>query len=171
MIVIGIDAATRLGIAVGAPGAVPIGWSVRLGEGYQPRLAAALTLTAKLIEEHHPVLIGIENSINARIANRDTDNVLKGILGCIAGCAWTRNVPVRLVEIATLDKHFVGARQKGRATRKQAYMRRAQLLGWQPPDQDACDAMAVWDYACSLTSRAHGVATTPLFAGAGRVSE
>lgn len=166
MIVIGIDAATRVGIAIGEPGAAPVAWTEKLGEGYQPRLGAALRLTARLIEEHRPGLIAIENSVNVgRFASRDTDNILKGILGCIVGCAYTRSVPVHLIEIATLDKHFVGARQKGRDARKRAYMQRARLLGWQPPDQDACDAMAVWDYACSLTSRAHSISTTPIFAG------
>ena len=163
-VVIGLDVATQTGIAVGAPGNKPLCWSESLGKDrpHEQRFAQALQLTNRLIKKFDPVLIMIEAPIKSPHDKTNTNMILMGLIGCIRGLAHTRNIPSRMVEIQTLDKYFLGVAGMRSAERKRAIMHRCEQLAYKVGDQDAADAAAVWDFACSTLSRSHSIATTPL---------
>jgi hypothetical protein len=57
----------------------------------------------------------------------------------------------------SVTKHFTGtARHGGRAPKKRAIVARCRMLGYVPADctdEDRCDALAVWDWACAHKAR------------------
>jgi hypothetical protein len=50
---------------------------------------------------------------------------------------------------------------------KQQVIQQCRFLGWHPKDDNAADALALWDYACSRTSGEHAIGTAGMFANAG----
>jgi hypothetical protein len=67
-------------------------------------------------------------------------------------------VPCRDAHVATVTKHFLGKGRwaGGRAARKNAIVRRCQVLGYfglDCRDDDRADACAVWDWASVTLAR------------------
>lgn len=181
MIILAFDLASVTGVAVGQPGGKPIAWSVDLGKARSEdfRFSQALVLTHKLIEQHKPDLIAIE----APVGGPKTSHFLVGLVACVRGCAFNRRVKIESFNIASIRKHFCGGhvtsaayghldpkKRKGaaRAAGKALVMQKCRLLGWDAEDDNAADACALWDAACSQQSRSHQVATVGgLFGGRG----
>lgn len=179
MIIVALDLASVSGVAAGSPGGRPKAWSVDLGQGRSEdaRFSKALILTHKLIEAHKPDVLAIE----APVGGSKTSHFLVGLVACVRGCAFNRGVQVEPYNIASIRKHFCGGhvtsaayghldpkKRKGaaRAAGKNLVMQRCRQLGWEAEDDNAADACALWDYACSLQSRAHQVANLPGLFGA-----
>lgn len=167
MKVLAFDIARNTGIAVGDSGSDPICWSVNLGKTHEDRFSKALELTASLILEHKPDLIAIEDVVG----RAKTPHVNVGIIACFRGCAHNRGVPIVMCAVQSVRKHFLGRAftrgdfpglTAGKATEaiKAQVMGRAALLGWNPPDDDAADALAIWDYACAHHARGYQAAPT-----------
>jgi hypothetical protein len=171
MIVAGLDIASATGVCLGVPGQTPRFWTEVLGEpgtAHEARFSNALRLTHRLIGEHGVTFIGIEAPII--VPNRDAkanNELLMGLVACVRGWAAMKGVESATFEVASVDKHFLGRRMKGRIERKAATAARCAQLGWRAESADEADAGAVWDIACSRLSRSHAVHTTPLMA-AGR---
>lgn len=168
MIVAGLDVATMTGVCLGEPGKTPGFWSFDMGAGrsHERRFANAMRLARCLIADHNVGLIGIEAPVKARHDKKSTNELLMGLIACIRGWAEIKGVPCRTFEVATIDRHFLGARMAGgRAARKAAIQGRCSQLGWRPQTEDEADAGAVFDLTCSTISRSHAIASTPLFCG------
>ena len=172
MIILALDLASITGVAVGSPGGAPTAWSVDLGKARLEdfRFSQALVLTHKLIERHKPDLIAIE----APVGGPKTSHFLVGLVACVRGCACNRKVRIEAYNIAAIRKHFCGGhvtsaayghlepkRRKAaaRAAGKNLVMQKCRMLGWDAEDDNAADACALWDLACSLESRAHQIST------------
>lgn len=171
MIVVGLDIATVTGVCLGSPGQAPVFWTENLGKArsHDERFSNVLRLAHKLIKEHEVGAIGIEAPIIVPNRDRKSNNeLLMGLIACVRGWAATKGIPCQTFEIASIDKHFLGHRIKGRAERKAANLARCRLLGWSPQNEDEADAGAVFDMTCSIHSHAHAVMTTPLMAAGNR---
>ena len=169
--ILALDVATQVGVAVGVPGGRPSCWSVDLGKGLpdEQRFSKALVLTHDLIGRHQPSLIAIEAAVGGPKASA----YLIGLVACIRGCAANRSVPVRTFPINSIRKHFTGralalrdfpALKPAAAKKaiKQVVMDRCRLLGWTVDDADAADAAALWDFACAVQG-ANTIPTGGLF--------
>lgn len=176
MRVLAFDVATKTGVAFGVSGGIPKAWTVDLAKGGAEhlRLARAIEMTAATVERFKPDVVAVE----APVGGRDANALLIGLAACVKGEAARRGC--RIVEYypASARKHFVGQAKtardfpgKTRAAAKTAIksevLQRCRVLGWDVEGLDAADACALWDYACSLESRAHQVTSLGgLFAGA-----
>lgn len=168
MIVAGLDMATMSGVAVGPIGGQPNLYSFDLGAGksHDERFACALRLAKRLISDEGVTHIGIEAPVKAKHDKKATNQLLMGVVACVRGWACVKGVPVEVFEVGTIDKHFLGARMKGRPERKRANISRCKLLGWAPQTDDEADAAAVWDVMCSRLSPAYAANSGSLFRGA-----
>lgn len=165
--IIGLDVATTTGIAVGDPGSKPLCWSECFGKtaSHDIRFSEALKLTKRLIDKYQPRAIFLEAPILKRRDKKANLVLLFGLQASIRAWAQIKGVPCKGIEIPTMDKHFIGMSGMKSKDRKDAIAARCRQLGWTCPDQDSADAAAIWDYGCSLQSRAHSLATSPLFGG------
>lgn len=161
MKILSLDIATRIGIAIGEPNAMPVAWSENLARGLgkspslDERLSRLLALTYRLIKEHQPDLVVAEDKIGGKKVNMQ----LLQMTGCVRGCVRNQGLPsVWLISVATARKHFLGKAYtsrdfphlKGKEAReeiKAMVQRNCRLLGWGDLDQDAADACAVLDFA------------------------
>ena len=170
MIVAGLDMATATGVCVGEPGQMPTFWMEDLGKAgdHDDRFAQALRLAHRLIKDHGVTVIGIEAPIKKGRDKTSSNNLLMGIQSNVRGWARMKGVRCEIIQIPTLDKHFLGMAGMQSADRKAANKARCWSLGWHPATEDEADAASVWDYMCSTCSRSHSIANAPLFAGAGR---
>lgn len=159
MKVVALDLATRVGVAVGVAGDVPHSFAVDLGRNAseEARFSKVLWLTQKLIAEHEPDLIAVE----AAIGGKNASSFLIGLVACVRGCAYNRQVPVKVYYRASILKHFVGraltardfpgSKVAAKRAIKAAVVARCRLLGWDVGnDDDRADGCALWDYACAL---------------------
>jgi len=77
--------------------------------------------------------------------------------GIIAGIAGLFSIPHRVAGVGAVTKHFTGrAKHGGRDARKRAVIARCRALGYVErdcSDEDRCDALAVWDWACAHHAR------------------
>lgn len=157
--IVALDIATQTGVAVGEPGGAPRAWSEDLGKraSEEARFSKALWLTDKLIKEHKPEFLAVE----AAIGGREASAFLIGLVACVRGCAYNRNVPVKVYHRSSILKHFVGkaltardfpglGKARAKAAIKDTVIARCRLLGWEVDGADAADAAALWDYACAL---------------------
>ena len=102
--------------------------------------------------------------------NKDTNDLLLGLHGIIRGIAFERRIfDIRLARTADVRQHFIGLAKCPRAEAKRRVVQRCRALGWLPPgeagrpDDDAADALATWDYQCSLIDPMIGIRRSPLF--------
>ena len=158
MKILAMDVATQCGLAVGDSRSKPKAWSVDLGKGHSEdyRFSEALKLTHGLIETHNPDLIAIE----AFIGGKHASAYLIGLVACIRGCAANRSVKCVMVFPATARKHFIGKaltsrdfpgmkQAKAKLEIKKTVQKYCQIRGWNAPDLDSADALAVYDWACA----------------------
>lgn len=167
-----LDIATQCGVAYGLPGSAPTTLSVDLGQGRDEnaRFAKALRLIDGLIRDQKPTLVVVEAPVKGPRASP----FLIGLVAIVRACCGCRGVPVETYEIATVRRHFLGHhltsasfqhlppnRRKAAARKeiKEAVIDRCRMLGWEVEDDNAADAAALYDLACSRASHAHAVMT------------
>lgn len=161
MKVLAFDAASRTGVAVGSAGNSPRAFSVNLSAGpgkapWERRFSRLMRLTQKMIAEHKPDLVVVEEVVQG---GRKAQWQLLGLVACIQGQADLMGVPVKAYWPSSIRAHFLGKGGRTGAKIKSQVFAKCQMLGWDVPDLDAADACALWDYSMSLESRAHQVTT------------
>jgi Holliday junction resolvasome RuvABC endonuclease subunit len=164
MICLAFDTATKTGVCVGSAGSRPRAWSVNLGLArrpdnsidWAPRFAKTLRMVSYYISEFRPDVVAVEAFVGGPKANTD----LAGLVACVLGEAQRLGVKPVSYYPATIRKHFLGGVSRSNKTpiKSQVYAK-CQILGWNVPDTDAADAAALWDYTCSLQSRAHQISS------------
>lgn len=162
MKLLAFDTATRTGVAIGSAGSVPRAFSVDLGKMDWPvRFSRTLIMTRKLIEEHKPDLVAVEQFVGGPKANSN----LVGLVACVQGEATRLGVEVVSYYPATIRRHFLGG-IRSKAPIKSQVMSKCRMLNWPSDDSDACDALALWDYALAAHSRSFQLASVGgLFVG------
>jgi hypothetical protein len=176
MKVLAFDLATKTGIAFGRVGGKPSTASVYLGKNDAERWAKAISYCASMIESVSPDLVIVESAVGGAKASA----FLIGLVACVTGEATRRGVPVKSYFPATVRKHFLGkaltardfpskSTTAARAAVKAAVVNKCRQLGWDVQDDNAADAAALWDFACSQVSLDHQMKTmTGLFTAENR---
>jgi hypothetical protein len=158
-IVYGLYIAGNTGITVGAAtvGATPECLSKRFALQDDPSIAdafgRAVRYFAGKLKDNPPVAIYVEgvvpeNMLFAKGASNHASMMTRiGLYGAIIGVARAKDIHVIPVSIARVRTHFLGKVHKldGPAA-KRAIFRRCESLGWNPPDLDASDSAAIWDF-------------------------
>jgi Holliday junction resolvasome RuvABC endonuclease subunit len=158
MKIVALDIATQTGVAVGESGTTPKAWSVDLGKGLSEgvRFSQILKLTHGLIATHEPDLVAVE----AAIGGKNASAYLIGLVACVRGVSANRGVECEQFHSGSIRKHFLGKAYTSRdfphlkvahAKRaiKQLVIDRCALLKWEAEDDNAADALALWDYTCA----------------------
>lgn len=166
--IIGLDVGRLTGVASGTRrDAAPTSFTVILSGPRAGLAVQAGNLLAFLDQEFRrekPALLAKEAPIPLA-AFRDKDAAAHTVRsafalhGVVEAMCQRFSVPCHEVVESTVTKFFTGkGRWGGRRARKEAVMLRCRALGYVPADcrdEDRCDALAVWDWACAhLAKRA-----------------
>lgn len=167
--ILALDLARRMGWAYGVPGTLPTCGSVTLGPpGAEiDEIGSAFVRWLTDFKKLSPVeILYIEAPASpSHMAGRTNATTLFNLIGlfglaCVigrmSGIRKRRAVPVQQVR-----KHFVGTARP--ADKKRAVIARCQQLGWKPEDDNAADALALWDFACAKEAPNAAIVTAPLF--------
>lgn len=167
--ILALDIATRTGFAFGRPGEFPRSGSVRLapqgasngmiGRGMLRWLTDFLAVNP-VGALYYEVPLDPRHMGNK--TNFATARVLLGLPFLVETIAEARGIfKLREAGVQDVRKHFVGeARPKDK---KAAVLARCRQLRWAPEDDNAGDALALWDFACAIEAPGTAIATTPLF--------
>lgn len=156
--VLALDCATRTGYAVDGPDGRPaFGTFTLLGAG--PELGARFcmfeTAVRSLIVQYRPEVVAFEQPLlRADRAAR----LLIGLASVAELVATSYRLRCLEADPATIKKHLTGAGNADKA----AMVKTCRLLGWDVTDDNAADALALWDYARHYL-RQPGTVAGPLF--------
>lgn len=168
--ILALDIATRTGFAFGRPGELPRSGSIRLAPPGSSNGAIGrgmMRWLADFLKVSQPDVIYYEVPLDPRHMGRKTTfktaRILLGLPFLVETISEARGVyKLREAGVQDVRKHFCGnARPKDK---KQAVLARCRQLGWQPEDDNAADALALWDFACAKEAPGVAIATAPLFA-------
>jgi hypothetical protein len=168
--VLALDVATVTGWARGKPGAQPTSGSIRFASAGASKGAiynGCLMWAIDFLTPPLPDLIVIEQPLSfmAKIGktNADAVELLHVLPGIIRAVAYQRGIyDWRSARVDVVRHHFIGSNPKGDEGKYQT-VRKCRALCWDPKDDDAADALATWDYQCSLIDPVAGLRTSPLF--------
>lgn len=122
-------------------------------------VADSITSLCKVVKPTHVV---IEAPIVTFDRSAHTMIALMQLTGVARAMAKRGGAEIIMVASQTVRKHFVGA---GRPENpKRAVIERCRLLGWEPEDDNAADAMATWCWGMSSLFPGWAPKGTPLFA-------
>jgi len=170
--ILALDLATRTGWARGAPGQRPVSGSVQFGKPEASNnavFAHALTWTSTFLESKpRPTVIIIEGLLpyyakQGETSQRTRDR-LSGLHAIVRAAAHLHGI----YEISTagaqqVRRHFIGDGSLQRDAAKRAVIHRCNKLGWNPVDDNAADALALWSFACGLLDPEWSLKLSPLF--------
>lgn len=157
VLIMALDLATVTGYAIGRAGAAPRSGSVRLRAADQERGVAPFNLGCFLRDRFvldKPDLLAVEDMLDPT-AHRSGSSIVDQVMlhGVVEFMARANRIALRKVHRSTLLKHFTGSgKPRPRAVGKRDVIQAAQAFGLVPPgchDEDRCDAVAVWDWACA----------------------
>ncbi len=175
MLIWALDLATATGFAYGEPGSIPASGSVLLKSRGEPRAVALGNLIAflsaswsarrpDLLVKEPPMSLQAFLLVHSSEANVRMHHSLHGVVEAMA----TRFAIKYVIEphVSTVRKHYIGRANLGcRDATKWEVVLRSRLLGYVPKDcedEDRCDALANWDYACA-TYGGKSMSTEKLF--------
>jgi hypothetical protein len=156
--ILALDLATTTGWCVGTPGGKPVYGSTRLGSPGATSgevFAGFLAWLVDMIRVHDPRVVVYEAPLPPSHmrgkTNVNTARRLMGLPAIAEAVAYRMRVPVILeATVSDVRQHFIGKRTLPGAEGKLAVKLRCQMLGYSPPDDNASDALALWDYTCAL---------------------
>ena len=168
--ILALDIASRTGWAFGRPGELPKSGSVRLappGSSNGTVGRGMLRWLADFLSAESPNALYYEVPIDPRHmgskTNFKTARLLIGLPFLVEAIAEARGLFYqREAGVQNVRKHFVGTPRP--KDKKQSVLARCRLLGWKPEDDNAADALALWDFACAIEAPRAAIMTAPLFA-------
>lgn len=164
--IMALDIGRLTGWAIGRPGARPESGTVRLaGDKGQTRTVAAGNMIAWLdvtFRKQKPALVMKERAkplqAFANMGNSQSAvQMTYGLHTVVEGMCARFGVPWHDEDDSRIRKHFLGIGRLGdRKETKLAVIRRCKMLGYVDRvcmDEDRCDALAGWDWACAHIAR------------------
>lgn len=167
--ILALDLAGRMGWACGRPSEDPRSGSVKLGTDTVNRRAFYRTFRTwvldfiavngvKRVVYETPIppsfLRGHTNMAAARkligLAEHTEEVIPDG-------------VELREATVGDVRRYFIGTSTMKGADAKLAVQRQCTSLGWRYVDDNASDALALWDYQCSMFDPKRGIRLSPLF--------
>ncbi len=163
--ILALDLARVTGWACGRPGDVPRSGSVVLArEGYST--AAVLCgcrdfLTGFLIEHPTVQLVVFESPLIPMFRKGQTTiatiRQLMGLCAVVEELLYSKTgYDVREARVADIRTHFLGSNKHKREQAKRLTIAACRARGWTPADDNAADALALWDYQATLLGPRHG---------------
>ncbi len=162
--ILALDLAARTGWALGRPqDRAPVSGSVRFAkEGAS--MAAVLSACRRWLEQFladHPGiwLVVFESPLlPMHMRGRTNVNTFRHLIGLAAVVEELlyslTGYDVREARVADIRTHFLGSNRAKREHAKLLTMEKCRRLGWDPDDDNAADALALWDYQASLLAGA-----------------
>lgn len=151
--ILALDLSSATGWAAGSPGETPRAGTRRIGRPGQ-RIGAFLDIFDRWLSDqitvHQPAVLIFEAPIlTAGKTSIDTARKLMCLAGVTELIAFRREIPrVFEADSSTVTKFFTGRGSYGnRDAKKAAVMEQCRQLGWQPCDDNAADALALWRWA------------------------
>jgi Holliday junction resolvasome RuvABC endonuclease subunit len=161
-VIIALDIATTTGVAVGEPGCKPRAWSFKIeGKTQADRFADLSRLIGGLFKTYSVDQVGFEAPFVGR--NPPVAKALFGYRAIVMMHASLKLLPSSEVDVATIRKHFLGSAGFRGPEAKTLTMQRCAELGWNAADDNAADALALWDLLATRASPHHGHTTMRLF--------
>ena len=167
MLILGLDAATRTGFAIGRYGEQVRTGAVRLKQPDDPVQVAwsnAGFFLRDMFVLERPDLIALEAPMPpGAMPSGDAVMLQWGVVAVITFMADLYDIRIEYLNAQKVSKHFTGkarwsAAEGGRKAKKAAAVSRARLLGYMAPDakadDDIADACACFDYAAAMWDRA-----------------
>lgn len=156
--ILALDLAAQTGFAVGKHGSEPFFGTINL-EGQRPGirfLQLGREITG-LIKQYGPTEIAIEE---AYVGKKLTGKGLMTLFGYRAVAlmvAENNGIKSTLTVPSKVRSHFLGNGLGGlrRDDAKRAIIHQCKVLGWKPNNDDEADALALWDFRCSHSSKTH----------------
>ena len=168
--ILGLDMGRRMGVAIGEPGSIPLSFSVLLGtqrDGIAVQSSNLIAWLNAILAGVDPVsrrplpkpgLVAKEEpfrlaAFRDKGVNEEAVRSAYGLHVVCVGMCERHGVPFDEAPAQTITKHFTGvARHGGRPQKKRAIILRCRQLDYVPADctdDDRCDALAAWDWACA----------------------
>lgn len=175
-VILCLDLATRMGWACGVPGGTPRSGSVRLappGSDHGMIAAGFIKWLHDFNALEHPRAVFFEAPLNPFVmggrSNFETVQVLLGLPFALRGVCSLLAIPrVEAAAISDIRKHFLGKQRLSGADAKRAVMAMCRNEGWEPADDNAADALALFSYASAQLKPKTALRVTPLFSQEGR---
>jgi hypothetical protein len=172
MKILAFDFASTTGWAVGSPGEVPLCNSIRFvppGSSHERLAGAAIEWAVPFLKAHMPDILVAEAPIAPSFMKNETtistSMILMGLPFLFGGIAYRLGIHRQhLVRVSDVRAFFLGRNCKS-AEAKKLTVQRCKRLGWEPNDDNAADACAVWAYQCSYLAPELAHRLTPLFGG------
>ena len=156
--ILALDLARVAGFACGRPGETPVHGSVMFAKD-GASMAAVLHgcrswLRSYLIANPQIQLIVFEAPLLASFKRGKTTNAttrqLIGLCAVVEELLYSlTGYDVREAMVVRVRSHFIGSNPK-RARAKAMTVAMCRMRGWDPEDDNAADALALWDYQCSF---------------------
>jgi hypothetical protein len=171
-LVLGLDIATVTGIAWGRVDANAPQWdAVRFGSRSTPSpdvFCKAMDWGLDFIGNLKPDIVMMEGLLPPTAMRNETTRAVRdrlcGLNAILAACARKSGAgEVASAHVNDIRDHFIGTRTLKRQFVKRAVMEKCQELGWDVPNDNCADAIAVWSYACSLIDPRLALRGSPLF--------
>jgi crossover junction endodeoxyribonuclease RuvC len=169
MQVLALDLASVSGWAVGEPGGKPAHGShrfARAGASHEAIFAGAVKWINGLLNEYEPRVVVWEAPLAGFKGGKttvDVTTILFGLPAVIGAVVYLRGVyDIRKADTRDVRHHFIGCNPK-RAQAKPMVMQKCRAMGWAVKDDNEADALATWQYVCSILDPKLAIAPTPLF--------
>lgn len=167
--ILALDIAIRTGFAFGRTGEYPRSGSVRLappGSSNGTIGRGMLRWLTDFITVSKPGMIYYEVPLDPRHMGKKTTfataRILLGLPFLVETIAEARGIfKLREAGVQDVRKHFCGTPRP--KDKKAAVLARCRQLRWNPEDDNAADALALWDFACAVEAPGAAIATAPLF--------
>lgn len=165
-----LDLASQMGWCEGEPGGTPRFGTERLapeGSSHAATFAGMTKWLGRRLQAFKPRLIVYEAPIppihmKGR-TNLSTTRVAFGLAAITESVAYLSGVyDIREAQIGDVRRFFLKRNPKS-ATAKTETIAQCRLLGFEPQDDNAADALAGWFFACSIVSPKTTFNSTPLF--------
>ena len=171
--ILALDLATTTGWAIGEPGEQPESGVLRFGRGNTTHgqiAAEAIAWMIEFLSDRRPEQIVFEQPLPPNFTGGhttlNTAMITMGLPFLLQGIAYKLGMfNVEAVRVSDVRIFFIGANMKS-AEAKQATFDRCQKLGFNPADDNASDALALWCFQCAKVKPELAHKLTPLFGGA-----
>lgn len=171
-LILALDLATTTGFAIGKPFQMPRWGTIRFGKPGASNNAifahAMDWITALLDPIPRPSTLILESLLppDAKVGktSRDVRDRLCGLQAIVRAVAHKKGIyDISEAGPQTVRKHFIGDGMLKRELAKAAVMQRCRQLGWDPQDDNAGDALALFSFACAIINPEWSLQLSPLF--------
>lgn len=169
--ILAFDLARKMGWAEGVPGEKPeYGTHSLAPDGSEPMavFGGMIDFLGRRLQSKRYQMVIYEAPLDPRHMGRKTNlataRMLLGLPAVVEGVAYQMGMfNLREASVDDVRRTVLGIRPK-KAEAKIEVMRHLRFLGYEPQDDNAGDALALWLYAASIVDNRIGAKTTRLFA-------